>query len=290
MNGCVKQSGNWKDALTKFGVEASWRLAQWTSLDNFLDSASEDCQKKFEVQIGHCLKSYHESAYDLLLGTVSESRCQLLGSLAAASMDSYRRTYDVALRLHALEDVQFLSELRQSLKEIIVPEIATRMIHDGNQRLRQRMDVLPPDLKVRDVVASVQRTMFADLLDCEHPLHGNPEIQVTLKQICGKYWLDISKMARMAHFQTSAHHAILKAEEYAPSGLIIAKAKYLRLNGDITKAVDELDGALKSGPALEDSVKAKAMVCLGKWHMEADTSDSKTIENLFKSAVNILPK
>ncbi|KAJ3091648.1 serine/threonine-protein kinase M1 [Quaeritorhiza haematococci] len=176
INGTLAQHPEWESVLNSFGIEASWRLGKWSSLDRFL---SRPHNQHFEAMLGRvllaatrCLRKETETSH--FYTTLRDVRNSLTAPLAAASMESYSRAYECVLKLHMLYEVeaglreQFETN-NQHLRFISLPRNGTNNVRDEDfiERIlriwESRLKITTASFRVREPILNLRRILLDKL-------------------------------------------------------------------------------------------------------------------------------
>lgn len=171
IDGVIPRFPEWSEKLVSYGVEASWRLGRWETLDNYLSTPHE---QTFETSVGHilssarkelCLLDSSEVALDDIQSKFSKSllkaRETLIAPLSAASMESYDRSYDYILKLQMLCEVEqafdILSKPTENKNENMAK--TKKLLDNWNLRLQ----ITTPTFKSREPILNIRRILLHDL-------------------------------------------------------------------------------------------------------------------------------
>ncbi|KAK9480237.1 hypothetical protein V1514DRAFT_359878 [Lipomyces japonicus] len=97
-------------AWVDFGIEASWVLEKWQSLDNWIKRATKP---SFDFYIGKALLLIKEKNLSGLYKVLSSARIEISNGIAHLQSASPRFSHDLLFKLHALSDIEILTDLLQ---------------------------------------------------------------------------------------------------------------------------------------------------------------------------------
>jgi serine/threonine-protein kinase ATR len=143
--------------LNAIGVEAAWRLGKWDSLDQFL---SRDCTSSFDVDVGKLLLCVHNRNTMYFESTAETVYSSLMGPLAAASSESFERSYNFLIKLHILWEIEsafkyFNSEYSSEQQRKIAFD---HLLKSWDSRLK----LTSPSYKVRESILSIRRHLLLE--------------------------------------------------------------------------------------------------------------------------------
>lgn len=132
------------------------------------------------------------------------------------------------------------------------------------------------------------------------------------REFYGNLWLRSAKLARKSGFYQTAYIAILNAEKYESPDLLVERAKLLRAQGQIHRAIEILqsfvlfnghilDSTLSIGTSLNvtassnavgmhAATSAKAALLMGRWMEESGIGRPAQIEAIYKRATSEMPR
>jgi len=150
LNGVISRRPQAMDLFGSYGVETAWRLGDWSSLSQFLRISSEP---KFEVMLGEVFfTAKFKNEFDFN-NAINKARDSLIGSLCAASMESYREAYGYVYKLHILSEIEdFARNVHFSNEKTSL----TQILRDWDVRL----GFTSPTFEVRDLILTVRRLLL----------------------------------------------------------------------------------------------------------------------------------
>ncbi|KAL0490437.1 serine/threonine-protein kinase ATR [Acrasis kona] len=254
-----KASNNpWIFKLATYAVQSAWRLSQWDLVQEFLGRAD---QTDIEVGIAKALLAYREQDKQTFDAHIMDTRKILIGSLSAASMESYSRSYPYVI------SAQMLSELEQSytLWERNDQD-KLKFVGDMEDSLKLTVE----SLNARETLLSLRRVIYE--------IHGmNDEV--------GRCWLSSAKVARRMGYYQTASSAILQARNNMPKNFYIEQAKLLWDQGNIPHAINAVESAY---PDCKDSyIKAKMMLMAVRWNEETRHKASDQVIQQYNAVIEL---
>ncbi|XP_015779599.1 PREDICTED: serine/threonine-protein kinase ATR-like, partial [Acropora digitifera] len=180
VNGVVTKRPEWEKSLNAYRVEASWRLGQWDSLENYLKL--ERGVGGWDIGLGRILlaaKDKNESEFRRQLRIV---RSQQMSFLSAASMESgsYQRGYEHIVRLHMLRELE--EAVKRGFRIASDREDARIVADDWESRLH----ISQTSFRTRQPILNLRRVVLKLLPNSEE-----------LRKEQGKSWLQSAKAARV---------------------------------------------------------------------------------------------
>jgi serine/threonine-protein kinase ATR len=159
--GVTAQHKEWDVALASNGIQAAWRLSEWDEVDIFLQTYnlhSHDPKIEqlvdFNFQLSKILSSFYRSQDADLERYVNDSRLSIAESLAASSSETYKRSYDLMLQLHVLDEIlAFSNLLKQNTNH-------DELDVDRQYSLwQERLKITFPSIQIREPILSVRRVL-----------------------------------------------------------------------------------------------------------------------------------
>ncbi|KAJ3291727.1 serine/threonine-protein kinase M1 [Borealophlyctis nickersoniae] len=288
---------------------------RWTAAQTCYEVCLQQNPEKLDNQLGllNCLKNLghfgHEPRFEVSLGklllaarnrdetefgtVVRQMRENLTAPLSAASMESYRRGYDYAVKLHMLHETENVFSMGS----------AGSVDLDGLlKRWESRLKITMPSFKIREPILNLRRILIHDMGIVRTSDGGSGHAAHAIE--CGRIWLQTAKASRKAgHFQP-AHSAILHAAELQAPRVHLERAKWLWEQGHSHKAMEELRnfledsgkerllyGAGTPGTEKEDIfLKAKANLMLTRWTEETSRGQPNTIISSYSAVTKDFPE
>ncbi len=164
IQGIIPRHPEWSETMSSFAIEASWRLGRWESLDYYLEQPNVP---RFETMLGQLISSTRtnnicpsDETTKQFYDSLKKVRETLIAPLAAASMESYRRAYDVIVKLHMIREVETVFKMtqnysREEQKEMRVKEVGGILTHWNS-----RLDLTTPAFRVREPILNLRRIIL----------------------------------------------------------------------------------------------------------------------------------
>ncbi|KAI9331418.1 hypothetical protein DFJ73DRAFT_857163 [Zopfochytrium polystomum] len=263
----TKEKDEWQQHLEPFATEAAWRLGHW----DLFAQVPKGATGVFEADVGFLLHHLKQGSASVFYQHSSFLYDQIIGQLAAESMDSYSRCYNSVVKLHILSELQSTAQL-QTLDDAAHAELL--------QVLDCRLKLTLPTLKTRDLILSARRA----LLDSrsERAPRANAEV--------GKLWLQSSKLMRRAGYHQSAYGAILQAAKVTAPGAIIEKAKWLLDTKQPHRAITELKNFTESTSNVSnEEIRNKASLLLAQTMEETGVGTANVIISILHAVIQSQP-
>ena len=255
VTGVLSYHSEWAEDVNPYALEACWRLGKW---EDFESQSKKVHSGRFEVKLGSLLFAARKDDELRFRGLLESIRGDLTVSIAAASMESYRRCYDSVLQLHMLHEVESAFKVLKKADPASVSDKFEKMTSFWNSRFKLAIQ----SFKITEPILSLRRLVLASL--CVHftQAFGSCESQPAffrstnvgqaglvrqmqelqeLEQ--GKLWLQSAKISRKSgHLQTS-YGALLHAAELQEESVHLERAKWIWEKGQTHKAMYELQSA-----------------------------------------------
>jgi serine/threonine-protein kinase ATR len=228
--GTIQRTPSLEPALAPLGVEASWRLMQWSDLSKWLgridaiDNQPEMSslllpEDAFNVSVGKLflsLRLHEKKDFDF---EMTEARRTIMQALSAASMESYRRAYPLLVRL------QILQELEEGFTLITSKTVEEKTKLLTNKWFWEpRIESMSPSMTHRSFVLATRRTLLG--------ASGLPHL-------VAENWVDLA--TRLSHL--GRYEAARIALQYAgEAGLdvqecVLRESRLLKEAGHVHKAL-----------------------------------------------------
>ncbi|KAI9025680.1 hypothetical protein DFJ74DRAFT_605145 [Hyaloraphidium curvatum] len=242
VNGTLAEHPEWSRTLNAHRIEASWRLGSWDSLDRFLES---DFEPRFEASVGGLLSAITKDDKAAFERQISALRAQLSGAFSSSISGTYAQSYDIALKLHMLEDVQSFYEGFGA--EGGPPDRLQNLV----KLFESRVDITVPSHRVQEPLLDLRRasTRMHAVNSTQHMAGVHLET--------GRLWLKSAKIARKAGYFQAAYSDILHAAKVDAPFLQVEKAKWMWSQGDKYRALTDLNRFVQSRAAGSDAAQGE---------------------------------
>ncbi|EDV26576.1 uncharacterized protein TRIADDRAFT_54713 [Trichoplax adhaerens] len=320
VNGVISQQETWVSALNTYRVEASWRLANWDCLqdylgyvelyrhywfslalfylvknEHFIASVSSDQDSNdWNVGLGRLLLNARDRNHEEFGKQLKIVRKGLMESFSASIMESgsLQQGYDSLVRLHMLHEVEdcvrlFLGISISNFRKIDEQVLLTNW--------NSRLQITQHSFKIREPLLNLRRVLLG---------FGNSSQQ--LKEQQGSCWLLSAKEARKAGYIQTAFSSLLNPCSFNLSGYHIEKAKLLWKQGGCSQALKCLKDAFSdknirineggmidwgdkdgSFPSEEKVGHAKALLLVARWTEDTSHSNSHAVLKQYKNITEI---
>ncbi|GMH94147.1 hypothetical protein TL16_g12821, partial [Triparma laevis f. inornata] len=301
-------------SLQPSAVEAAWRLQKWPLLSELLEDYDKDndivggekqSEDLFQISLGRIMSSFvknreGEEVQFPVDDAINEARKVVMADLATTSGESYSRSLNSLMKLHALREVEQIWESRGQGGE----SVEKRMVDDvGGWDWTGRLNNLG-STGGSSLVINV-RLALASLSSVSSKLQGD-------------FWLERGRRARKGGMLNAAVHSLKMAErEYKKMGegdLLKVKAARVKLQlakvkramGLTSSAFQMIDDKgmfsemvrLWEEGRLEDLGKfieeeggiewvGRKLICSNEWLVESNLKQGKEVYERYELAVNI---
>ena len=298
---CLKESGQHEILLDQFdglnttqtlpqtmpfAVEAAWATGQWHRLNRLIrDSQDSAISGDFSLTVGSALLALHAGSRDVFQSTMETLWRSVSRGLTTTNTVSLHACHDVLLKMHALAELQELSNGKQDDREALLVT------------LDRRLQVLGSYVADKQYLLGLKRAAMQIL-----PQFSRLDLAAA--------WLTTAKLARKSNFPNQAFSAVLHASLLGDKSSTIEHAKLMWKEGHHRKAIQSLEGAIdskvfaaQSFTANEtDSVSvsvsaqqqqsqnimtAKASLLLARWLDSAGQTSSDVIVKNYRQAVSL---
>ncbi|KAJ3219045.1 hypothetical protein HK099_004838 [Clydaea vesicula] len=297
----------WSETLNSYGVEASWKLGKWESLESYIQKPHKI---SFETLIGDVIIAsrapYASTPFIMKKGNSLEAvfekiRTSIVSPLAAASVESYRRSYAEVLKLHMIYEMQTVFEKRKEMTKgidkLVIDFDAEKMSELFNN-WEKRLKITTPAFRTQEPILTLRRILLSDFII--NPVSNQKLASVkNLTVECGRIWVQTAKLCENANHHQTAFGSLLHASELEAPNISLERAKWFWNGGQNYKAISELQlaltikkpltGVTQSAPSglqaadtridtkSDDYVIAKTHLRLGGWLEEINAASAETI-------------
>lgn len=226
VNGSLAEHPEWSRSLNAQRIEAAWRLGNWDSLDKFL---KEDYEERFEASIGHLLHSLTASDSRSFSDKLSQVKDRLANAFASSVAGSYAQSYEGALKLHMLEDLEQwnLLDVNAVNQDELKRDMAT---------FDARVEITVPSQRVQEPLLDLRRALLGT--EANKSQNSNPSVElVNLEAETGRLWLKSAKLARKTGYFQAAYSDLVHANTADRWFLHVEQSKLLWSQNDKHRAV-----------------------------------------------------
>ncbi|TVY61634.1 Protein kinase rad3 [Fusarium oxysporum f. sp. cubense] len=275
---CLKQAGQHEgllnhiegmhtDASTDnkimpYAVEAAWVTGRWESLTKFTQRFRGDPIEDFNISIATLFEKLRaKDKPKELIKIMKDIRVKISSSMNAASTSSLQACHDLLLKSHVLTDVEIIIGTKAG-DEVARQKTAAL--------LERRLEIIGAYMNDKQYLLGIRRAT----MELTRPTFTDLDIS--------GLWLSSSRLARKSNSLHQSFNAILHASKLGDDAATIENAKLLWREGQHRKAIQVLQGAIKSnkfmtqtGTATSTSssklspqqklLTARAQLLLAKW-------------------------
>ncbi|KAG4270793.1 hypothetical protein FPRO04_02774 [Fusarium proliferatum] len=275
---CLKQAGQHEgllnhiegmhtDASTDnkimpYAVEAAWVTGRWESLTKFIQRFRGDPIEDFNISIATLFEKLRaKDKPKELIKIMKDIRVKISSSMNAASTSSLQACHDLLLKSHVLTDVEIIIGTKAG--DEVARQTTAALLERRLEIIGAYMNDKQYLLGIRRATMELTRPTFTDL------------------DISG-LWLSSARLARKSNSLHQSFNAILHASKLGDDAATIENAKLLWRENQHRKAIQVLQGAIKSnkfmtqtGTATSTSssklspqqklLTARAQLLLAKW-------------------------
>ncbi|KAG0338696.1 serine/threonine-protein kinase M1 [Podila horticola] len=245
VEGDISFNPEWEQSLSEWRVGAAWKLQKWEVLG---DALARPIVPSFETRLGQLLLDIRGDGADFMRH-IEEARSSLIAPLAAASMESYSRSYDQVVQLHLLHELEVAhqswntsSRLDRTGQHRLDSSVYIALLQDMETQLDQRLNIMAPSFKVREQVQRLRRIAFYDIRMPSIESDGDTAL---LRDECGKLWLQSAQAARHSGNEQVSFSALLQSEEHGNRPALIERVKWGFRHNQERQALLSIDSALK---------------------------------------------
>jgi serine/threonine-protein kinase ATR len=309
IHGMVTQEPNFASSLYPYALECSWRLSRWdllsdllssdkqnsfllqnavNRLDNMDSSASlENCHTGLlksnwdvsQLMLVRVLQSMHQVQTSNFQKNLHDARLEIMGPLAAASVESYQRVYPFLHKLHFLHEAEqgYLAISRGKIEKADL-----KKIWKEQSCWEPRYQLMATSLKYRDPILALRRVMYQE---------------ANLYQEVAKNWLQYAKLARKQGYIRTATSAAMQAEALGNQYATLEKAKLLVSQSKMYDALQLLEPVARDVRDLELSSNlenarfaAKNLLLTTNWIQASGQRQGKKVIERYQAVIRYDPK
>ncbi|KAF5567630.1 UVSB PI-3 kinase [Fusarium napiforme] len=275
---CLKQAGQHEgllnhiegmhtDASTDnkimpYAVEAAWVTGRWESLTKFAQRFRGDPIEDFNISIATLFEKLRaKDKPKELIKIMKDIRGKISSSMNAASTSSLQACHDLLLKSHVLTDVEIIIGTKSG--DEVARQTTAALLERRLEIIGAYMNDKQYLLGIRRATMELTRPTFTDL------------------DISG-LWLSSARLARKSNSLHQSFNAILHASKLGDDAATIENAKLLWREDQHRKAIQVLQGAIKSNKFMTQTgtanstsssklspqqklLTARAQLLLAKW-------------------------
>lgn len=303
-----RASNTYSPTTLPFAVEAAWSSGKWSHLERLLASASSEENSRtldFNIGVGGALLALRQKQYEVFKETIDSLRADIAKKLSPTSTASLQACHDELIQLHVLYELESLSGLGPSLHAD-----RTTIVENMDRRL----DILGAYTADKQYLLGVRRAVmevsrFVHTLWCSNITTDVRRITFSKLDIAAA-WLTTARLARKADFMSTAFSAVMHAAKLGDDASKIEYSKLLWKEGHHRKAIQNLEGAIKSNAfqsrdavpieisvntnmdqgSTPNKVKCHAELLLAKWLDRAGQTTAIVLKDSYASGIMSYPR
>ncbi|EAU84196.2 atypical/PIKK/ATR protein kinase [Coprinopsis cinerea okayama7 len=286
VKGILTSHPEWQADVIDFHTETLLMVGAWDDVEALVNTADST---SVPVMMAKVMLAMRKGDPQAISDALSLARLTLGAPISAAGVNGYARSYEAALSLHHLYELELIHNTTRNL-----PSSSTRRkqaLTRLSSILADRLENVLPTFRNLEPILSTRRIGFSLM----------PGTSPDLVKEVGKAWLSSAKVARKAGHWPTAYSAILQARQSGTPLWFLESAKLMKASGDfIMKAVRELEshmqslGLISSGNVLDltldDEVvntKHKLFLWRARWMSESGRFDGTPLLEAFKRATEL---
>ncbi|RGP60551.1 putative uvsb pi-3 kinase [Fusarium longipes] len=248
--------------IMPYAVEAAWVTGRWKSLSKFVKRFHGDTIEDFNVSVATVLdKLMTKNRPQELSSIMKDIRVKISSSMNAASTSSLQACHDLLLKAHILTDLDII--------------IGTKAGDDTARQntmmlLDRRLEIMGAYMSDKQYLLGIRRAA----MELNRPSFTDLDIS--------GLWLSSARLARKSNSLHQSFNAVLHASQLGDDAATIENAKLLWREDQHRKAIQVLQGAIKSNKFMTQTgiatststnklnpqqklLTARAQLLLAKW-------------------------
>ncbi|KAM0208328.1 hypothetical protein ACHAQD_005950 [Fusarium lateritium] len=248
--------------IMPYAVEAAWVTGRWESLSKFAKRFHGDIIEDFNVSIATVFVKLMAKNEPVELSSImNDIRVKISSSMNVASTSSLQACHDLLLKSHVLTDLEII--------------VGTKPGYDVARQktmalLDRRLEVIGAYMNDKQYLLGIRRAA----MELRRPTFVDMDIS--------RLWLSSARLARKSNSLHQSFNAVLHASKLGDDAATIENAKLLWREDQHRKAIQVLQGAIKSNkfmtqtgtdPSTNNSklspqqklLTARAQLLLAKW-------------------------
>ncbi|KAJ4323015.1 serine/threonine-protein kinase M1 [Fusarium piperis] len=248
--------------IMPYAVEAAWVTGRWQSLAKFSKRFHGDVVEDFNILVATIFdKLRSKSDYSELILLVNDMRRKISASMSTSSTASLQACHDLLLKAHILTDLEIIMATPTE------DEVARQK---SMSLLDRRLEVLGAYVNDKQYLLGIRRAA----MELSRPAFTDLDIS--------GLWLSSARLARKTNSLHQSFNAVLHASKLGDDGAAIENAKLLWREDQHRKAIQILQGAIKSNKFMTQTgtststsssklspqqklLTARAQLLLAKW-------------------------
>ncbi|KAL6361487.1 hypothetical protein LRP88_04956 [Fusarium phalaenopsidis] len=248
--------------IMPYAVEAAWVTGRWQSLAKFSKRFHGDVVEDFNISVATIFaKLRNKSDFSELTLLVNDMRRKISASMSTSSTASLQACHDLLLKAHILTDLEIIMTTPTE------DEVARQK---SMSLLDRRLEVLGAYVNDKQYLLGIRRAA----MELSRPAFTDLDIS--------GLWLSSARLARKTNSLHQSFNAVLHASKLGDDGAAIENAKLLWREDQHRKAIQILQGAIKSNKFMTQTgtststgstklspqqklLTARAQLLLAKW-------------------------
>ena len=291
--------------LAPFSIEAAWRLGKWDMLETLLVESRPLLSGDYSYQVGSAFFAMQKRDHVEFERALATARVSLMGSLAAASMESYERAYPMLLRLHGLYEME--QGFAMVTRDTSAPLSGSSAVHLSQGGTNQHSHRIPSKLDL------IKHWEWDERLESTRPSVGLQEPLFALRRVTyqmnrpslsireGEEWIKLAKVSSASGHVRGTSIALMHAEALNIPSARIERAKLLHQQGQLHNALELLNpgesvvkSLLKRSKSHANDAKrtdvSERMLMIATWTHEAGLEAGDTMRERFKQITDLTPE
>ncbi|KAM0417762.1 hypothetical protein ACHAPD_004104 [Fusarium lateritium] len=248
--------------IMPYAVEAAWVTGRWESLVKFTKRFHGDIIEDFNVSVAAVLdKLMAKNKSKEISAIMNDIRVKISSSMNAASTSSLQACHDLLLKAHILTDLEIIIDTKAG-------DEAARQ--NTMALLDRRLEIIGAYMSDKQYLLGIRRAA----MELNRPSFTDLDIS--------GLWLSSARLARKSNSLHQSFNAVLHASQLGDDAATIENAKLLWREDQHRKAIQVLQGAIKSNKFMTQTgtatstntnklnpqqklLTARAQLLLAKW-------------------------
>ncbi|KAF4435407.1 putative UVSB PI-3 kinase [Fusarium austroafricanum] len=258
----IRTDASTDNKIMPYAVEAAWTTGRWESLAKFTKRFRGDPIEDFNVSIATLFEKLRaKDKPEELSKTMNDIRVKISSSMNAASTSSLQACHDLLLKSHVLTDLEIIIDTKTG------DEVARQRT---GALLDRRLEVIGAYMNDKQYLLGIRRAA----MELSRPIFTDQDIS--------GLWLSSARLARKSNLLHQSFNAVLHASRLGDDAATIENAKLLWREDQHRKAIQVLQGAIKSNKFMTQTgtatstntsklspqqklLTARAQLLLAKW-------------------------
>jgi len=158
LRGVLIRNPSWESALAGFQVEGAWVVGAWDDVEKIVNSYDSQTPPIVIARVLLAMRSKDPAG---ISKSLSVARAVLGAPIAAAGIQSYRRSYDDVLNLHLTHELEIICSTVPELGLRSQPRSQRPSLAWKNRILSARLGATLPTFRSREAILSTRRAAFS---------------------------------------------------------------------------------------------------------------------------------